>query len=151
MSTQNTLSFQIEGMSCASCVGRVEKALAAIPGVTSASVNLANETAQLGYDHSFNTADLTKTLADVGYPAVTESVTLEVSGMSCASCVGRIEKALKDTGILDVSVNLATESAQVRYLAGAISTAEIATLASNAGYPAKVKSGDSTEKTDRKA
>ena len=152
MQASNTTSIQIEGMTCASCVGRVEKALAAIPGVTSASVNLATETAQVKYDDTVDTSVLTQTLGEVGYPAVVEEVTLEIESMTCASCVGRVEKALKaGSGVLDASVNLATETALVRYAAGAISPSEIAALASNAGYNAKAKSADRTDKADRKA
>jgi len=152
MATTHTTSIQIEGMTCASCVGRVEKALAAVPGVASASVNLATETAQVSYDDMVDISILTQTLNDVGYPAVVEEVTLEIESMTCASCVGRVEKALKaGSGVLNASVNLATETALVRYAAGAISPSEIAALASNAGYTAKAKSADRTDKADRKA
>ena len=152
MDVPNTTSIQIEGMTCASCVGRVEKALLAIPGVASASVNLATETAQVSYDVTVDTSVLTQTLTDVGYPAVAEEVTLEIESMTCASCVSRVEKALKaGSGVLDASVNLATETALVRYVAGVTSTSEIAVLASNAGYKAKAKSSDRADKADRKA
>ncbi len=152
MATMHTTSIQIEGMTCASCVGRVEKALSAIPGVASASVNLATEAAQVSYDDTVDTSVLTQTLSDAGYPAVVEEVTLEIESMTCASCVGRVEKALKaGSGVLDASVNLATETALVRYAAGAISASEIAALASNAGYKAKAKSADRSDKADRKA
>ncbi len=152
MNAPNTTSFQIEGMTCASCVGRVERALSTVPGVASASVNLATETAQVRYDDTIDTAVLTKTLSDAGYPATTEEVTLEIEGMTCASCVGRVEKALKaGTGVLDASVNLATETALVRYAAGATTAAEIAALATDAGYAAKAKSGDQSDKSERKA
>ena len=70
-------------------------ALSAVPGVASASVNLASETAQVSHGDQLDTAILTKTLSDAGYPAVSEEVTLEIEGMTCASCVGRVEKALK--------------------------------------------------------
>lgn len=152
MDVPNTTSIQIEGMTCASCVGRVEKVLLAIPGVGSASVNLATETAHVSYDAAVDTSVLTQTLADAGYPAVIEEVTLEIESMTCASCVGRVEKALKaGSGVLDASVNLATETALVRYVAGVTSTSEIAALASNAGYKAKAKSSDRADKADRKA
>ena len=106
MNAANSTSFQIEGMTCASCVGRVEKALSAVAGVANASVNLATETAIVSYDDAVDTKVLTKTLADVGYPAITEEVTLEIEAMTCASCVGRVEKALKaGTGVLEASVN----------------------------------------------
>ncbi len=152
MATQQSSSFQIEGMTCASCVGRVEKALAAVPGVSKASVNLATESAQVEYDETVTTDMLTAALEDVGYPAVAEEVTLEIEGMTCASCVGRVEKALKaGPGVLDASVNLATETAQVRYMAGAISVAEIAALVADTGYAAKVKSSEQVDKSERKA
>jgi len=150
----HTTSFQIEGMSCASCVGRVEKALAAVPGVTEASVNLATETARVMFDDTVNTQTLTNTLTDAGYPAVTEKVTLEIEGMTCASCVGRVEKALNaGDGVLQASVNLATETATVTYVAGAITAAEIAAISTDAGYAAKLKtsSGGQSDKEERKA
>jgi len=152
MEVSDTASVQIEGMTCASCVGRVEKALSAIPGVASASVNLATETAQIKYHASVDTALLVETLSNVGYPVVVEEVTLEIESMTCASCVGRVEKALKTgSGVLDASVNLATETALVRYVAGATSAAEIAALASDAGYKAKPKSAERSDKAGRKA
>lgn len=130
----NATSFQIEGMTCASYVGRVEKALLAVPGVVSTLVNLATETAQVSYDDMVDAADLTKILSDAGYPAAVEEVTLEIESMTCASCVGRVEKALKaGTGVLDASVNLATETALVHYVAGAINAADIAALAIGRG------------------
>jgi len=148
----NTISFQIEGMSCASCVGRVEKVLLAVSGVDTASINLATETAQVSYDDTVDATDLTNTLADVGYPAVVEEVTLEIVSMTCASCVGRVEKALKaGDGVLDASVNLVTETALVHYVAGAIGAADIAALASNAGYKAKAKTAERADKAERKA
>ena len=148
----HTTSFQIEGMSCASCVGRVEKALAAVPGVTDASVNLATETARVSFDDTVNTQTLTTTLGDAGYPAITDEVTLEIEGMTCASCVGRVEKALSaGAGVLDASVNLATETARVVFAAGATTATEIAAISSNAGYAAKVKSAGESDNAERKA
>ncbi len=150
----HTTSFQIEGMSCASCVGRVEKALAAVPGVTDASVNLATETARVSFDDSVSTHVLTTTLNDAGYPAATDEITLEIDGMTCASCVGRVEKALSAAdGVLKASVNLATETASVTFATGATTPADIAAIATKAGYAAKPKttSGTATEKEDRKA
>ena len=155
MSSKNTTSFQIEGMTCASCVGRVEKALTSAPGVESASVNLATESAQVSFDDSTDPATLSKVLAEAGYPAVVKSVTLEIEGMTCASCVGRVEKALASApGVESASVNLATESASVNYFSGAISVNDLASIVSEAGYNAKVKGdvGDSSEeRSERRA
>jgi len=154
MNAHVTTSFQIEGMSCASCVGRVEKALSAIPGIADASVNLATETAQVSFEHTVDAQIVVETLEDAGYPAVTEEVTLEIEGMTCASCVGRVEKALvASPGVLQASVNLATETALIRYVAGAVKPVEIAAVVSDAGYAAKVKlaAGGGDDRQDRKA
>jgi len=151
MNTQAMKSFRIEGMSCASCVGRVEKTLAAIPGVTEASVNLANETVQLSYGAPASMTTITQALTHAGYPAVSQHVTLEITGMSCASCVGRVEKALSaGAGVLSASVNLATETADVSYVEGVTSADGIAAIATDAGYPAKVKTQDQTSHNARK-
>ncbi len=155
MSSQNTTSFQIEGMTCASCVGRVEKALANAPGVSSASVNLATESAQVSFDDSTDAPTLSKVLTEAGYPAISNEITLEIEGMTCASCVGRVEKALASApGVASASVNLATESATVSYFTGAIAANDLASIITKAGYSAKVKgdAGDSSEeKSERKA
>lgn len=81
-----------------------------------------------------------------------ESNTFQVTGMSCASCVGRVEKALKaGEGVLDVSVNLANETALVRYVSDITSPDKIAEISTLAGYPAKVRIQGQADKTDRKA
>ena len=122
--SQTTLS--IEGMTCASCVGRVEKALAGLDGGSDVAVNLASETARLSLDDPSRLTDATQTLASLGYPARTSKVTLNIASMSCASCVGRVDKALADVpGVLSVSVNLAAETATVEYLEGAVSLGDL--------------------------
>jgi copper ion binding protein len=117
------LTLPIEGMTCASCVGRVERALAAVPGVESASVNLATERAEVRLSAAVARADLVAAVEAVGYdvpaPAIPAapagSVELAVEGMTCASCVGRVERALRAVpGVEEASVNLATERATVR-------------------------------------
>lgn len=109
------LSLPITGMSCAACVRRVEKALQAVPGVLSASVNLATETAQV--EGPATLAALATALQQAGYPLATQTLSLPITGMSCASCVGRVEKALLAVpGVLSASVNLATETARIEAL-----------------------------------
>ncbi|MBL4749246.1 MAG: copper-translocating P-type ATPase [Amylibacter sp.] len=152
MNNQQTTTFQVDRMSCASCVGRVEKALLATSGITDASVNLATETALVSYDSSITASEIAKTLSDTGYPATSQEVTLNIENMSCASCVGRVEKALKaGAGVLDASVNLATETATVRFISGVITGGEIADIATQAGYPAKAAAQDHADKSARKA
>lgn len=152
MTDQQKVQFRVDGMSCASCVGRVERALKAVPGVTDAAVNLATESALITHDSRVSAADLAGVLSDTGYPAVVDEVILNVQEMSCASCVGRVERALEQAGgVVSASVNLAAETATVRFATGAIAPAEIAAVATSAGYPAQVKSAEVSDKDDRKA
>lgn len=152
MTNQKTSSFQIEGLNCASCAGRAEKALNAVAGVVTATVNLATETAQISYAAPANTNALVTALSDAGYPAATQTVTLDITGLNCASCVGRVDKALAaGDGVVEVLVNLAAETAQVRYATKATNPTIIAALSTDAGYQAKVQSdGKADDKTARK-
>jgi len=153
MSTPVRLNVAVEGMSCASCVGRVTKALSSIEGVGEVSVNLASETAQMRIDDAARSSDIAETLSGLGYPARTAEVTLNVSSMSCASCVGRVEKSLTSVpGVLAASVNLAAETARVRYLEGAVSPRDLAAAVTDAGYIAEPAAADSgPSRTERKA
>lgn len=147
---QTTLS--IEGMSCASCVGRVEKGLAALDGVSDVSVNLASESARLSIDAPARIQSAVDTLQTLGYPARTARVTLNIASMSCASCVGRVDKAIADVpGVLAVSVNFAAETATVDYLEGAVSAAEIMAASAAIGYPAEIaEANDGPSRSARK-
>jgi len=110
-----TFSFPIEGMSCASCVVRVERALSAKNGVVNASVNLATETALVEADDTVTHAVLAEAIEGAGYSILSHPLTLSIEGMTCASCVGRVERALADVpGVTSAAVNLATERATVR-------------------------------------
>lgn len=117
----HSVSLAIEGMSCASCVSRVERALSAVPGVTQAQVNLATERADVRLDGPPDRAALVRAIHDVGYEVRASRIELGVKGMSCASCVGRVERALRAVpGVAHASVNLATERASVRGTADAV-------------------------------
>ncbi len=136
-------TLAIEGMSCASCVGRVERALSAVPGLRDVAVNLASDSASLRAENAQALAEASEALASLGYPARQAKVTLSISEMSCASCVGRVDRALGQVpGVLSVAVNLASETAAVTYLAGVVTPADLARAASGAGYPATVASAD---------
>ena len=145
------LDIPIEGMTCASCVARVEKALRAVPGVVGASVNLATERAAVEFAGAPDVGAVVRAVEAVGY-AVRESTTeLAIEGMTCASCVGRVEKALaRVPGVLGASVNLATEKAQVRHLAGAVSAADLEAAVRATGYGARLVSG-AADATDEEA
>ncbi len=132
-------TLPVSGMSCASCVKRVEKVLAKVPGVASASVNLATETASVHTAPGFDPATLKAAVESAGYGVAEHHVQLAVEGMSCASCAGRVEKALRKVpGVLEATVNLATEAASVRMLgAGAAAPALVAAIEA-AGYRARL-------------
>lgn len=108
------LTFKVEGMTCASCVARVEKALKSVPGVEDASINLATEKATVRAKPTVGFNTLSAVVEKAGYDVPSESVSLSITGMTCASCVMRVEKALKKVpGVTDASVNLASEKAQI--------------------------------------
>jgi P-type Cu+ transporter len=129
------LNLPIVGMTCASCVLRVEKALAAVPGVASASVNLATENAQLQIGPEASAQALAAAVERAGYAVPQTHVEFDIDGMTCASCVSRVERALRAVpGVIDASVNLATNRAGVEH-AGADEAALIAAV-QRAGYDA---------------
>ncbi|MCX8667313.1 copper-translocating P-type ATPase [Acetobacteraceae bacterium B3987] len=105
-------TFPVEGMSCASCSARVEKALQDVPGVETASVNLATGMAQI--KGTASRTDLILAVEQAGYIVPSPPIRLRIEGMSCASCSTRIEKTLQDViGVREASVNLAAGTAQI--------------------------------------
>ena len=138
-SETTSFSFCIEGMSCGSCVARVEKALRAVPGVQEVNVNLATERASVTVASATPLKQLQESVEKAGYRVAAQDVQLEIEGMSCGSCVGRVEKALRRVdGVLEASVNLATERAQVKF-AGEDASALLHAVEA-AGYQAHVPS-----------
>ncbi|VBJ38244.1 copper-translocating P-type ATPase [Burkholderia pseudomallei] len=153
-----SFEFDIAGMTCASCVGRVEKALAQVPGVARATVNLATEKAAVDADADahVDTARLIDAVKRAGYraspvsdpasalapspeiAAARTAIELDIAGMTCASCVGRVEKALAQVpGVARATVNLATEKATVDADADAhVDTARLIDAVKRAGYRA---------------
>ena len=135
MNDSAALSLPIEGMTCASCVGRVERALAKVPGVSATSVNLATERATVQLAHPVGAQTLADAVEHAGYTVPREGVTLAVSGMTCASCVARVERALQRVpGVLTAEVNLATEQARVTRLSGSAPAAALLAALQAAGY-----------------
>ncbi|MBX3607896.1 MAG: copper-translocating P-type ATPase [Piscinibacter sp.] len=137
MDTTITLSLPVEGMTCASCVGRVERALQKVPGVAAATVNLATESAALQLAGRVEPAALIQAVERAGYAVPEDEVELRIEGMTCASCVGRVERALRGVpGVLQAEVNLATERAHVRRARGSAPLATLLQAAQRAGYVA---------------
>jgi len=130
------LDLTVGGMSCASCVGRVEDAILKVPGVTGVNVNLATGRASVDLGDAEPMA-VVAAVEHAGYETVVEETTLQVEGMSCASCVGRVEAALKALpGVREATVNLATERARVRHLPDLVDARELIRAVEAAGYGA---------------
>ncbi len=131
------LTLTIQKLNCASCAGRAERAVAPLDGVSEVSVNLASETLRARIDAPERVARIVAALDAAGYPARTNTVRLNVASMSCASCVGRVDRALAALpGVLEVNVNLASETATVTYAEGAATLDDLLRTAREAGYPA---------------
>ncbi|MEN3395651.1 heavy metal translocating P-type ATPase [Brucella melitensis] len=126
----------VEGMSCASCVSSVEKAVSRVPGVDKVSVNLATERADVTFKGTPDLPAVIEAIRKAGYDVPAGSVDLAIEGMSCASCVSKVEKALSGVpGVTRASVNLATERAHVE-LAGQVALSELIKAVEKAGYEA---------------
>jgi len=130
------ITIPVTGMSCASCVRRVERALADSKGVAEASVNFASEEASVAYHpEATKPEDLIRVIREAGYGADVRETTFGVTGMTCASCVGSVERALRKLpGVVEASVNLANEKATVGYVAGEVRPQDLEKAVEGAGY-----------------
>ena len=130
------ITLQISGMTCATCVVHNEQALRDMPGVKNVVVNLATGKASVEYDPGrVSLAEMRKTIADVGYEVVLDRAQFHITGMTCASCVANIEKAVGELpGVGKVVVSLNTETGQVEYAPDITSIAEIERTIKSIGY-----------------
>ena len=152
---QETVVLDLEGMTCSSCAARIEKALQGVPGVTSAAVNFATEQAHVRFELSRTRPDdLLRAVEGEGYrariavrsgahvmppaaDAVPREISLKITGMHCASCVARIEGALRQVpGVRMASVNLATEKAVVELDPAEAKVEALVCAVEEAGYGA---------------
>ncbi|AVO57060.1 heavy metal translocating P-type ATPase [Pseudomonas chlororaphis] len=148
MSESTTFDLPIAGMTCASCAGRVERALSKVAGAMAVSVNLATEQARVQAP-SDSLPALMAAVQDAGYSVPAHSLELNIGGMTCASCVGRVERALnKVAGVTRVSVNLANERAHVDLL-GQVDSADLIAAVSKAGYSATLWQAEHPERDDQ--
>ena len=133
------LALPISGMSCASCVSHVEGALKDLQGVTNVVVNLATNKASLSYDPQLvKVDDMRRAVKDVGYGIASAELTLDVQGMTCASCVAHVEGALNDLdGITAAAVNLGLGTAKVTYIPGEVSVSTMKKAVQDVGYEAR--------------
>ena len=148
--TAQRIELPIKGMTCASCVSHVSKALRDVHGVREADVDLATEraTVHVADDGVVTLDELAAAVEDAGYGLGAEQVTLSVGGMTCASCVGHVESALKAVnGVSSASVNLATERATVRYVPGVAGISDLRHAVEDAGYSIVGVAGDEYSET----
>ncbi len=142
--------LKIEGMTCSACVGHVERALKAVPGVSAANVNLGTEMADIGLANGADVNMLVKAVEDAGYGVGRSHYRLAVTDMTCASCVGHVERALKGVpGVIDASVNLGTESATVTAIG--VEPETLVAAVESAGYGASLAEGDRRAEEDSAA
>lgn len=124
------MNIKVKGMSCASCVGRIEKALK--PFDENVSVNLQTEIAYLNSD---KTKDIYQAIVDAGYNVEVVTQQLKLKGMSCSSCVNRVEQALlKIPGVLKAEVNLASEKVKIEFIDQKINLQVLQKAVKEAGY-----------------
>jgi len=143
------IDLPITGMSCASCALKIEKGLASVEGVSEATVNFAAEKATVVFHpDQTNLSHLIEKVKDLGYGAKVEKVLLPIQGMTCASCVNRVEKALSSLkGVVHASVNFATERASVEYIPEEVMIRDLKKVVQEAGYQVlEVKEEDVVER-----
>ena len=141
-----SVRLPIRGMTCATCAGRVEHALNTLPGVA-ATVNLADEQADLHFDSDQTTpAQLAACVQTAGYDIRPDRRELAISGMTCATCAGRVERALSAVpGVVRAEVNLATQHATVEGIAGLLPAAALIEAVRAAGYDATLLTDDAAQ------
>ena len=146
-SAEATVDLGIDGMTCASCVRRVERALERVPGVASVAINLATKTAWVAFDGRDGAASaLVEAVTQAGYAPRTHVLDLVVAGMTCASCVRRVERALlRVPGVTAAEVNLATGRARV--ITTGPGLAPLAAAIAAAGYEATTPVDPAAEAT----
>lgn len=151
MNDPQTLTLGVKQLSCASCVGRAETALRAVTGVVVADVNLAAETAKLQVSPDFTASDAVAALDTAGYPAALNTTRFTVENLSCASCVGRVERAVSDVpGVVSAAANLANDELTVVSIDAHV-TSSVTAAAAKAGYPVTLIADDHPAPDDTKA
>jgi Cu+-exporting ATPase len=135
--SEKKASLPITGMHCANCAFTVERSLKKADGISDVAVNFATEKASVVFDPMLvQSAELVEKVRDAGYGVVTANVELPVTGMTCANCAATIERVLnkKVPGVVEATVNFATERASVEYIPGVASVADMVQAIEDAGY-----------------
>ena len=144
MSTRDA-HLELQGMSCANCASTIQESVGALDGVTEVSANYATDEGTVTYDpERVSLTEIHAAVEESGYEAVSETVTVGITDMSCANCAETNETALLDTpGVLAADVNFATDEARVRYNPADASLADVHDAIERAGYtPVRENDGD---------
>ena len=136
MDNQKQLNVPVLGMTCANCVTAVERNAKKVDGVNDAVVNFASEKLFLSYDPAVaEPQDIVDRIHRAGYEVPTSTIELPLVGMTCTNCAGNIERALgKVDGVLDATVNYASEKATVTFIVGVTNRADLSSAVRRAGY-----------------
>ncbi|TNE52048.1 MAG: copper-translocating P-type ATPase [Deltaproteobacteria bacterium] len=156
MSKPNQMILPVLGMSCSGCANTVDKAIQQIPGVLSAEVNASSEKATVTWDSDKVEPDwlaqAVQAVSDAGYSIPTTTVELALLGLRCANCANSTEKSLQQTnGVVEVSVNFASEKATVTIVAGVTRRRDLVEAVRQAGYDVVEASQEEMEDTEAKA
>ncbi|MEF8936707.1 MAG: heavy metal translocating P-type ATPase [Halovenus sp.] len=143
MTTRRT-QLDITGMSCANCSATIQDTVESLDGVTEADANFATDEGAVEYDpEEVTLREIFETIEDAGYGAVSETVTIAISDMTCANCAEANATALEDTpGVIEADVNYATDEAQVRYNPADVSLDALYDAIEDAGYSPVREDGD---------
>ncbi|EMA23415.1 heavy metal translocating P-type ATPase [Haloarcula argentinensis] len=142
--SNRTTRLELTGMSCANCAGTIEESVGELDGIASVDANYATDEGSVEYDPDVvSLADIVAAVQDAGYGVATETVTIGITDMSCANCAEANEESLEGTaGVIDASVNYATDEAQVTYNPADVSRADLYNAIESAGYtPVREGSG----------
>ncbi|GAB4430346.1 MAG: heavy metal translocating P-type ATPase [Anaerolineae bacterium] len=145
MATEKQITMPVLGMTCANCVAAVERNTKKVEGVADAVVNFGTEKVTVTYDPAKATPEqMIERIKRAGYNVPVASIELPITGMTCANCVATVERTLnkKVPGILEATVNFATEKATVRYIPGAVTRADMVAAVERAGYGVVVAGSD---------
>ena len=153
--SEQKYTLPITGMTCANCAANIERAVKKLDGVADASVNFAAENAAVSFDpHEIQLQDVVEKIMKSGYGVTTAKIEMPVTGMTCANCAANIERALnkKTSGVLNASVNFASERVLVEYVPGVIDVEDIVGAIEKAGYGAIApEEGLDSEDAEQKA
>ncbi|MDP7469441.1 MAG: heavy metal translocating P-type ATPase, partial [Dehalococcoidia bacterium] len=149
---QEKVVIPVTGMTCAFCVAHVTQALEEVPGVKGVQVNLVTEQASVEFEPGrIGLGDLEKAIRDTGYRVGWDTALLQITGLTCASCVGKIQAEVGDLpGVSKIAVNLTSSTGRVEYLSSVIGIKEIKSAIQGLGYGAEEKlEGEAAQDRER--